>query len=165
MSNKRKQITALEHKQLEERLDYLILEARKEVIERIKIARSYGDLSENSEYDAAKDEQRHIEQEIKDIESLLRTVEIISEDAFQDEIVSIGKTVELEMGDSGTNEIFHLVGNKPDIFSRKITIDSPVGQAINGKTVGDISQVYAPNGMYYVKIVSIERTKLPEAGK
>lgn len=155
----KKQITKLEYKQLEERLDHLILVSRKEVIERLKIARSYGDLSENSEYDAAKDEQLHIEQEIKDIEELLRAVEVVSEDLFNENVVSIGKTVQIEMGDTNKIETFHLVGNRPNIFEDKIAIDSPLGQAIRDKISGDISEVEAPNGLYSVKIISVERTK------
>lgn len=158
-NKKRNQLTFSEKRELEEKLDYLILEKRKEVIERLKIARSYGDLSENSEYDAAKEERAMVEDEILTIQEILREAEIIDIEQFADNIVSIGKTVTLLMGDINKKETYHLVGNtSANIFKSKITTESPVGQAINGKMESDRVEVICPNGKYIVKILEINKT-------
>lgn len=156
---KKIQITPKEKRELEERLDNLIQVKRPENIERIQIARSYGDLSENSEYDAAKDEQRLLEKEIKDLTELLRNVEIIDVSKIEIDRISIGKTVTLFMGDTQQEETYSFVGSQPKIELGKITIDSPLGQAVLMKKAGETAIVNAPNGEYEVKIISVEITE------
>lgn len=159
MEEKVIQITLQEKQELERQLEELILVKKPEVIERIKIARSYGDLSENSEYDAAKDEQRHIYTEIERLEALLRTVEVIDLDLIDEDLVSIGKTIKVLMGDTGEIETYHISGNtNVNIFESKVSLEAPFGQAIANKKVNDTSTVHAPNGDYEVKILDIYKT-------
>ena len=104
MLNKKNQITLEEKQELEAKLDYLIQVKKPENIERLQIARSYGDLSENSEYDAAKDEQAHLDREIKELTKLLNESEVIDLSLVKENIVSIGKTVKVKFLDTKKQE-------------------------------------------------------------
>ena len=144
------------YQQLEKRLEELKFVKRPEITERIKVARDFGDLSENAEYDAAKNEQARIEGEIVEIEAKLKVAEIIKTSGAND-IVSVGKMVKILDIDFNEESVYEIVGTtEADISKNKISNESPLGKALIGGKVGDIVTVKAPNGDYTVKIVSID---------
>lgn len=152
-------MTLAEKEQLEQELEELKLVRRPEIVERIKIARSYGDLSENSEYDAAKDEQAFVEGQIQILETKIRYAEIIDSDAVAKDEVAIGKTVTVEEVGTTDKDVYHIVGAAgANIFSGRISNESPIAQALIGKKTGDIVTIESPAGSYDVKIVSVEKT-------
>ena len=139
------QMTQAEYHSLEQKLEELKLVKRPEIIERIKIARSYGDLSENSEYEAAKDEQAFLDTEIAKLEERLRSAQIINITDTQENIVSIGRTVRVLESDTQQEVIYKIVGiSLADAFELKITQESPIGKALFGHTIGDTVHVYTP---------------------
>ncbi|WP_100331653.1 transcription elongation factor GreA [Bacillus xiapuensis] len=141
---------------LQEELEYLKTVKRKEVVERIKIARSFGDLSENSEYDSAKEEQAFVEGRIGTIETMIRNAKIIDEEAMDPDVVSLGKTVSFIELPDGEEESYTIVGSaEADPFEGKISNDSPIAKSLIGKKVGDEVSVNTPGGEMSVKIVSI----------
>ncbi|WP_246940646.1 transcription elongation factor GreA [Bacillus pinisoli] len=142
---------------IEQELEHLKTVKRKEVVERIKIARGFGDLSENSEYDAAKDEQAFVEGRISLLENMIRKAVIIEDVAEDTNTVSLGKTVTfLELPD-GEEETYTIVGSaEADPFEGKISNDSPIAKSLIGKQVGDQVSVQTPGGDMQVKIVSIK---------
>lgn len=145
MAEKNFQMTQAEYRSLEEKLEELKLVKRPEIIERIKIARSYGDLSENSEYEAAKDEQRFLDTEIAKLEERLRSAQIINITDTQENIVSIGRTVRVLESDTNQEVVYKIVGiSHADAFEMKITQESPIGKALFGHTIGDTVHVYTP---------------------
>lgn len=159
MAEKTYPMTLVEKEKLEKELEELKLVRRPEVVERIKIARSYGDLSENSEYDAAKDEQAFIEGQIATIETKLRYAEIIDSDAVAKDEVGIGKTVVVQEVGTSEKDTYHIVGSAgADIFSGKISNESPIAQALIGKKVGDVVTIQSPASSYDVKILSVEKS-------
>ncbi|ARQ07223.1 MULTISPECIES: transcription elongation factor GreA [Staphylococcaceae] len=141
---------------LEVELEHLKTVRRPEVVEKIKVARSFGDLSENSEYDAAKDEQGFVEQEITKIEMMLRHAVIIEDDGSKSE-VQIGRTVTFTEVPGNEEESYKIVGSaEADPFEGKISNESPIAKALLGKKVGDEVNVPLPNGNEMrVKIVEI----------
>lgn len=142
---------------LEEELEHLITVKRKEVVERIKIARSFGDLSENSEYDSAKEEQGFVEGRISAIESMLRNAIIIQEDEAQKDVVTLGKTVTFIELPDGEEEEYTIVGSaEADPFEGKISNDSPIAKALLGHKVDDVLKISTPGGDMEVRIVSIK---------
>lgn len=158
MAEKTYVMTLAEKKQLEAELEEYKLVRRPEVVERIKIARSYGDLSENSEYEAAKDEQAFIEGQIQILETKIRYAEIVDSDAVANE-VAIGKTVVVQEVGTSDKDTYHIVGAAgADIFSGKISNESPIAQALIGKKVGDKVAIESPAGSYSVEILSVEKT-------
>src|SRR6478672_7437214 len=119
-------------------LEYLKTVKRKEVVERIKIARSFGDLSENSEYDSAKEEQAFVEGRITTIENMVRNAKIIQDDELNSDIVTLGKTVTFVELPNGDEETYTIVGSaEADPFDGKISNDSPIAQSLIGKKVGE----------------------------
>ena len=145
---------------LEKELEELKLVRRPEVVERIKIARSYGDLSENSEYEAAKDEQAFVEGQISSLETKIRYAEIVDSDAVAKDEVGIGKTVTIQEVGEAEKEVYIIVGSAgADAFAGKVSNESPIGQALIGKKKGDIATVETPVGSYDVKILKVEKTK------
>ncbi|MDF2945596.1 MAG: greA [Bacillales bacterium] len=141
---------------LELELEQLKTVKRKEVVERIKIARSFGDLSENSEYDAAKDEQAFVEGRITTLENMIRYAVIIEEDKENSSIVSLGKRVTFVELPEGDEETYIIVGSaEADPFEGKISNDSPIARSLMGKTIGDKVQVQTPGGDMFVKITAI----------
>ncbi|MHC5372487.1 transcription elongation factor GreA [Enterococcus sp. LJL120] len=142
---------------LEEELENLKTVKRGEIIERIKVARSFGDLSENSEYESAKDEQAFVEGRITTIETMLRFAEIIDNNNVNSDEVSIGKTVTfIEMPD-GEEEEYTIVGSaEADPFAGRISNDSPIAQALLGKEVDDVVAIATPGGDMQVKITKVE---------
>lgn len=144
-------------KKLEEELEYLKTDRRQEVVERIKIARGFGDLSENSEYDAAKDEQAFVESRIAQVESMIRNAVIIENDDENPDVVSLGKSVTFQELPDGDEETYRIVGSaEADPFEGKISNDSPMAQAIIGKKVGDTVTVPTPGGDFEVVILKVE---------
>lgn len=143
---------------LEQELDNLKLVKRPEVIERIKIARSYGDLSENSEYEAAKDEQAFIEGRISTVETMIRYAEIVDNANIDKNEVALGKSVVFqEVGDDEEEEEYEIVGTaEADPFSGKISNESPIAQALIGRKVGDVVKIPLPMGEIEVKIVDVK---------
>ena len=140
--------------EIKKELDFLKLEKRPEIILALKEARAQGDLSENSEYDAARNEQAMVESKIAELESMIENAVIIK-DVKTDE-VSIGTSVKIEYIDDNETENYSIVGSKEaDPFNNKISNESPIAKAIMGKKVGDIVSVVSPNGQYNVKILEI----------
>lgn len=161
LSNEKQYPMTLAGKQkLEEELEYLKTVKRKEVVERIKIARSFGDLSENSEYDSAKEEQGFVEGRISAIESMLRNAIIIEETAGTSDIVTLGKTVTFIELPDGEEEEYTIVGSaEADPFEGRISNDSPIAKALLGRKVDDIVKLTTPGGDMEVRIVSISAAK------
>lgn len=155
MSNKKEVLlTAEGFLELEAELNKLKNITRNEIIEAIKEARALGDLSENADYDAARDEQAKVEARIKELEYMLENAKII-EKASGDK-VSVGTTVTIEYVEDEEEEVYQIVGSlEADPFENKISNESPIGKAIMNKKVGDIISVESPTGSYEIKIVSI----------
>jgi transcription elongation factor GreA len=142
---------------LEQELEHLKTVVRKEVVERIKIARSFGDLSENSEYDAAKDEQAFVEGRITTVENMIRNARIISEDELSKDAVSLGNSVTFVELPEGDEETYTIVGSaEADPFEGKISNDSPIAKSLLGRKVGDQVTVQTPGGEMKVKIIEIK---------
>lgn len=145
-------------KKLEEELETLKTEGRAEIAEKIKIARGYGDLSENSEYDEAKNEQAKIEARIVEIEAMLKNAEIITDIKGAPKIVKVGakvKVLDVELNDEFE---YHIVGStEADPRENKISDESPVGKALMGKKAGQEAVVEAPAGEIKFKILSISK--------
>ena len=143
-------------KKLEEELDELKSVKRREVAEKIKVALGYGDLSENSEYDEAKNEQGLIEARIAEIESTLKNVKIIDEDNLSTEHVQLGNTVTVKDIDEDEILVLHIVGSKEvDVDAGKISDESPIGKALIGHSKGDVVDVEAPAGTFKFEIIDI----------
>lgn len=144
-------------KKLEEELEEYRMKRRPEVIKRIKIARSYGDLSENSEYESAKDEQAMVESRIAQIENMLQYAEIIdNEDVDKDE-VSMGRTITIQELPDEEPEEYQIVGeSESDPFQGKISNESPMAKGLLGHKVGEEVEVEVPNGMIKVKIIKVD---------
>ncbi|PLR85853.1 transcription elongation factor GreA [Bacillus canaveralius] len=141
---------------LEQELEHLKTVKRKEVVERIKIARSFGDLSENSEYDSAKEEQAFVEGRITTLENMIRNAKIIEEDEMSSDSVSLGRSVTFVELPKGEEETYTIVGSaEADPFEGKISNDSPIARSLMGKKVGDEVSVQTPGGEMSVRIVSI----------
>ncbi|MEJ9229090.1 transcription elongation factor GreA [Peribacillus butanolivorans] len=141
---------------LEQELEQLKTVKRKEVVERIKIARSFGDLSENSEYDSAKEEQAFVEGRITTIENMIRNAKIIEGNDSNTDTVSLGKSVTFVELPNGDEETYSIVGSvEADPFEGKISNDSPIAKSLIGKRVGDKVSIITPGGEMSVKIVSI----------
>lgn len=142
---------------LERELEELKTVKRGEIIERIKIARSFGDLSENSEYESAKDEQAFVEGRITTLENMIRFAQIIDNDGVAQDEVSIGKTVVFKELPDGEEEEYTIVGSaESDPFAGKISNDSPIAQALIGKKVNDEVNISTPGGDILVQIVSVQ---------
>lgn len=148
-------MTVAGKQKLEEELELLKTVKRKEVVERIKIARSFGDLSENSEYDSAKEDQAFVEGRISTIESMIRNAVIIEEEENND-IVTLGKTVTFIEIPDGDEETYTIVGSaEADPLEGLISNDSPIAKGLLGKTTGDKVKIVTPGGEMDVEIISI----------
>lgn len=149
-------------KKYEDELHNLKVVRRKEVAEKLKEARAQGDLSENAEYDAAKDEQRDIEARIEQLEGYLKNAEVVSEDEVDSGKVGVGCTVTVLHMQRNKEIKFQIVGtSEVDTLGsgiRKISNESPVGSALNNARVGDVVDVTAPGGTYQYKVLEITRT-------
>ena len=141
--------------ELENELNYLRNEKRKEVTQTLKDARALGDLSENSEYDQAREEQANLEKRILEIEYTLEHATVIDKSS-DDGKVGIGCNVELQYEDDDDTESYKIVGSQEaDPFNNKISNESPIAAAIMGRKVGDTVEVSSPDGVYSVNIVAI----------
>ncbi|MFF2754234.1 transcription elongation factor GreA [Psychrobacillus sp. NPDC058041] len=148
-------MTVAGKKKLEDELELLKTVKRKEVVERIKIARSFGDLSENSEYDSAKEDQAFVEGRISTIESMIRNAVIIEEEENND-VVSLGKTVTFIEIPDGDEESYTIVGSaEADPLEGLISNDSPIAKGLLGKSTGDKVKITTPGGEMDVQIISI----------
>ena len=144
--------------ELQKELNYLKTTRSDEVAEQTKVARGFGDLSENSEYDEAKNEQGKLYSRIAEVENILLHAVIVEEDVGQTDIVTIGSKVTISAIDSGKTLVFKVVGSQEaDFPNGAISEDSPVGKALMGARVGDIVTVEAPRGSMDYKIEKIER--------
>lgn len=156
MVEKKYPMTAEGKKKLEEELENLKTVRRPEVINRIKIARSFGDLSENSEYESAKEEQSALESRIAKITNMLRYAEVINADDVSDDEVAVGKEVTF-LNDEKEEETYKIVGAaESDPFNGKISNESPIAKALIGKHVGDKVDVLTPGGEMWVKIIKVQ---------
>lgn len=140
---------------MKKELEYLKMEKRPMVIQALKEARALGDLSENAEYDAARNEQSDVENRILTLEKQIEKA-IVIQNLGKDK-VNVGNTVEIEYVDEGDKEQYTIVGVKEaDPFENKISNESPIAKAILGAKKGDIRDVISPNGQFQVKVVSID---------
>jgi len=158
MSEKEVVLTYEGLKKLEEELDFLKTTKKKEVADRIKEARGFGDLSENSEYDDAKNEQAEVEARIVTIENMLRNVKVVSDDDIDLKTVQIGNIVKVL--DIALNEEveYMIVGpTEVDVMNNKISNESPMGKALMGKKKGSKVKVEAPVGDIEYKILEISK--------
>lgn len=145
---------------LEAERDQLVSVRRKEVSERLKEAISYGDLSENAEYDAAKNEQAELEERIHKLENMLRNAKIINEDEVTGDSVNVGLTVTVVETETGEEEKFVIVGStEADPFAEpaKISNESLVGKGLLGKAKGDVVEIIVPDGTLHYRIEDISR--------
>ncbi len=150
-------------RKLEDELDRRKGEGRNEIADRIKQALSFGDISENSEYDDAKTAQAENEARISEIEGILKHAKVIDDEDISVQKVTIGAMVKIREESSGEEAEYMLVSAKEeDIFSNKISSDSPVGAAIIGKKKGQVVEVHAPSGTIKYKVIKIAR---PERGE
>ncbi|MFC0216091.1 transcription elongation factor GreA [Paenibacillus chartarius] len=145
-------------KKLEEELEHLKSVKRREVAERIKVAIGYGDISENSEYEDAKNEQAFIEGRIITLEKMLRNARIINDDEVGTDVVSVGCAVTLKDLEFGDTIEYTIVGSaESDPFQNKISNESPVGKAILGKSRGATVDVNVPAGVIQYQIIDIQK--------
>ena len=145
-------------RKLEEKLQYLTTIRRAEVAEQISVARGFGDLSENAEYDEAKNEQSRLEAQIIEIENTIRTAIIIDESKVSTDRVNIGTTVRVFDKELKEEEEYTIVGaRESDAMSNRISNESPLGAALLGKKKGQVVKVIVPAGIIEVKIIDIHR--------
>lgn len=158
MEAKKRLLTYAGLKALEDELENLKVVKRKEVAGKIKEAREQGDLSENAEYDAAKDEQRDIEARIEELEGILKNAEVVVEDEVDFDKINIGCSVLVYDKEFDEEIQFKIVGStEANSLQGKISNESPVGQALLGKKVGDEIQVETQAGVMEYKVLKIER--------
>lgn len=149
-------LTSEGYLELEIELNYLKTEKREEVLNTLKEARALGDLSENAEYTAAREDQGKLESRIKEIEYILEHASIIEDEAQEEGVVSIGCTVSLQYDGEDDVEEYRIVGSQEaDPFNNKISNESPIAAAILNKKQGDVVEVSSPDGIYKVKIVKV----------
>lgn len=149
-------MTAAGKQKLEDELDFLKTIKRKEVVERIKIARDFGDLSENAEYDSAKEDQAFVEGRISTLESMVRNAVIINENESNKDIVRLGTTVTFIEVPDGDQESYTIVGSaEADPLEGRISNDSPIAKSMIGRTIGEVVKVLTPGGEMEIKIISI----------
>jgi transcription elongation factor GreA len=132
---------------LKQEIEYLSTEKRREVAERIKEAREFGDISENSEYDDAKNEQARLEAQIASLEDKLRSASVINPSELDKDVVRVGSSVNVKDESSGKSSAYTIVGStEADPTSNKLSNESPVGKALLGRKKGDTVSVQLPNG-------------------
>ena len=159
MEEKKTILTYAGLKALEEELENLKVVRRKEVAQKIKEAREQGDLSENAEYDAAKDEQRDIEARIEELEKILKNAEVVVEDEVDLEKINIGCTVTVYDNEFEEEIEFKIVGStEANSLQGKISNESPVGRALLGRKVGDTVEVETQAGVIEYKVLKIDKS-------
>lgn len=158
MLEKKNILTYAGLKQREEELQELRVNRRKEIAQKIKEAREQGDLSENAEYDAAKDEQRDIEARIEQLENLLKNVEVVVEDEIDLESISVGCKVKVMDLEYDEEMEFTIVGStESNSLQNRISNESPVGRELLGKKVGDIVAIDTQAGKMEYEVLEIQR--------
>ena len=158
MANKPLVLTPEGLKIMTEELEYLKNVKRVEVKEQLAIARSFGDLSENSEYDEAKNEQAKVESRINELEQLLKNVVLVNEEDLNSGIANVGTTVRVYDEEFDEEIEYNIVGtNEVDPLKNNISDQSPIGTALIGKKVEDIAEVEAPSGIIKLKILEIRK--------
>lgn len=141
---------------IEEEIDYLKTVRRKEVAERIKVALGYGDLSENSEYDEAKNEQGQVEERIAKLEYMARNAKVVKENDLSDRIVNVGSNVTVVDEDTEEEDVYRIVGSaEADPLEGKISNESPIGAGLMGKGVDEIAEIDVPQGKVRLKVKKI----------
>ena len=146
--------------ELEAELEDLKLNKRKEVAQKIKEAREQGDLSENAEYDAAKDEQRDIEARIEEIEKILKNVEVVDEDDIDDTKINVGCHIKIHDFEYDEDLEFSIVGStQTNSLKGRISNESPLGLALIGKEIGDIVEVEMGDAVTKYKVLDIKKKK------
>lgn len=157
MNEKKYPMTDEGLEKLEYELNELKTTKRKEVVERIKIARGFGDLSENSEYESAREEQAFIESRIKKLENMVQHAEIIDVNDFEEGEITLGRTVLFKELPDGFEEKYTIVGAaEADPFEGKISNESPIAKALIGKAEGDQVAIETPGGHMEVEILSVQ---------
>ena len=159
MSESKKFIMTYEGvKKLEEELEFLKTVKRKEITEKIKVALGYGDLSENSEYDEAKNEQAFTEGRIIQLENMLKNASVVDESEISTDVISVGSITKVKDYEFDEDVEYTIVGSaEADPMNNKISNESPVGSALIGKKVGDIIDVNAPQGIIKLEVLEIRR--------
>ena len=158
---KKRLLTYAGLKALEDELENLKVVKRKEVAGKIKEAREQGDLSENAEYDAAKDEQRDIEARIEELEKILKNAEVVVEDEVDLDKINIGCIVKILDVEYSEELDYKIVGStEANSLKGKISNESPVGKALIGHKVGDTVEVETPAGVFAYKILEIQRSNV-----
>ena len=146
-------------KERERELEYLKTEKRKEISEKIKVALGFGDLSENAEYDEAKNEQAEVELKIVKLEKMLKNAKIIDDEDISTDVVSMGIKVKVLDIDMEEEDEYYIVGSEEaDPMENKISDESPVGKALIGKKQGDVITVETPAGSSQYKVLEIQRS-------
>ena len=154
----KKQMSREGYEKLEKELDYLITVRRAEVAQKLKEARSFGDLSENAEYDEAKNEQGILEATIAEMENTLANAEVVDDDSISTNEVGVGSTIEIKRVDKDKTEKFKIVGTtEANPAEGKVSDDSPIGKAAIKKKVGDVFTVEAPVGELQFEVISISK--------
>ena len=157
MEEKKNIMTREGLKRYEDELHDLKVIKRIEVAQKIKEAREQGDLSENAEYDAAKDEQRDIEARIVELEKILKNVEVVDDEDITEDRVMVGSTVTILDMEFSEEETYKIVGStEADSLRGKISNESPVGKALIGKSVGEVITVQTPAGEFDYKVMEIK---------
>ena len=155
MSKKEILLTSEGFLELEEELNELKTNKRPKIIEAIKEARGQGDLSENADYDAARNAQAVLESRIKEIEYMIENAKIIEKAA--NGVVNVGSTITINYVDSDEDEVYQIVGSmEADPFNNKISNESPIGKAVIGQKEGSTISVESPTGAYKIKIVKVD---------
>lgn len=158
MAETKQMYTKQGYQELVDELKYLKLTRREEIKEQIAVARGFGDLSENAEYDEARTEQAKVEARIQELENLIENAEIIDETTMDTRTISLGSVVRLTDLDQNTEITYSIVGsNQADPLERKISDQSPIGRALMGRRAGDNITVQAPAGERHFHIVEVTR--------
>ena len=157
---KKQMYTQQGYQELVDELHYLRHEKREKIKSDIALARSFGDLSENSEYDEARNEQAKNEARIKELEELVENAVILDESSIDTSVVSLGSTVKVKNTDLGVEFTYDLVGsNESNPVEFKISDQSPIGAALMGKRAGDKVEVTTPGGMIHLNVLEVSRTQ------
>jgi transcription elongation factor GreA len=150
-------LTAEGYKKLQKEIEFLSTEKRRQIAERIRVAREFGDIAENAEYDDAKNEQAHLEARIALLEERLKAARVVTKKEIKSGEVSIGTTVRLKDMDANKTFEYHIVGSaEADPAEFKLSNESPVGRAIMGRKKGEVVEVSAPRGSLKYKIMDIK---------
>ena len=161
MAEKKTIVTYKGLKDIEGELQDLKVNKRREIAAKIKEAREQGDLSENAEYDAAKDEQSDIATRMVQLEAILKNVEVVDEDEVDTDTVGIGCTVKVFDYEFDEEIVYDIVGStQADIMKNKISDESPVGMALKGAKVGSEVTVEAPDGEFKYRVLEIKRQEM-----